>query len=577
MDIMKTKTVLHCLLGSLLLLVACTDEGSLSFSHAGSTVTLPAEAGAYVEIPFTCDAGWQATTDAEWLKVSPQSGAGGSHELTLTVSSPNNSGGLRSATLKVTSGSSGQTFTVRQDEYIRLEQEVYEIPVEGGNLDIRFATTLAADEFAVYSVTGVDWVHGRASSRVAETGYLVPLTADPNGGGQERVAYYYFVKESDRFTTDRNARILATATVVQKGSQSGQESADYSQDRKVKTLQTHTEGEGIPLVLMGDGFMDVDIAGGYYDEVMARAMDNLFTEEPVRSLRGYFDVYSVTAVSRRNSFTSGDGTAFGCTFEGGNSTGIYGDTDKVLDYAGEVEGIDPQEALSVVILNTNTYGGTTYIDGTKIMAGTVTASTLQGGSVELLNSSGGTAGMMYLRSASSASYAVGIDSYGAMSLEASGTLHLSGDGVIIDLGDNYIGCGKTLRPAGDDAYDVGTSSWRWSTIYAATPTISTSDRSEKTDINYDISAYDAIFDALKPASFRYVNGTSGRTHTGFISQDIEDALESCGLTSMQFATFIKSPQDDGGYRYGLRYEELIALCVKQIQALKRRVAGLEAP
>lgn len=132
MDIMKTKTVLHCLLGSLLLLVACTDEGSLSFSHAGSTVTLPAEAGAYVEIPFTCDAGWQATTDAEWLKMSPQSGAGGSHELTLTVSSPNNSGGLRSATLKVTSGSSGQTFTVRQDEYIRLEQEVYEIPVEGG-------------------------------------------------------------------------------------------------------------------------------------------------------------------------------------------------------------------------------------------------------------------------------------------------------------------------------------------------------------------------------------------------------------------------------------------------------------
>lgn len=222
------------------------------------------------------------------------------------------------------------------------------------------------------------------------------------------------------------------------------------------------------------------------------------------------------------------------------------------------------------------YGGSTYIDGTKIMAGTVTASTLQGGSVELLNSSGGTAGMMYLRSASSASYAVGIDSYGAMSLEASGTLHLSGDGVIIDLGDNYIGCGKTLRPAGDDAYDVGTSSWRWSTIYAATPTISTSDRSEKTDINYDISAYDAIFDALKPASFRYVNGTSGRTHTGFISQDIEDALESCGLTSTQFATFIKSPQDDGGYRYGLRYEELIALCVKQIQALKRRVTELEA-
>ena len=229
------------------------------------------------------------------------------------------------------------------------------------------------------------------------------------------------------------------------------------------------------------------------------------------------------------------------------------------------------------------YGGTTYIDGTKIMAGTVTASTLQGGSVELLNSSGGTAGMMYLRSASSASYAVGIDSYGAMSLEASGTLHLSGDGVIIDLGDNYIGCGKTLRPAGDSAYDVGTASWRWRSVYAQTGTIQTSDRNYKTDIDYDMSRYGAFFDALRPASCKYIDGTSGRRHIVMVSQDVEQELIDSGLTSMDFAGFVKSPMTDedgneidGQYRYFLRYDEFIGLLIWQVQELKKRVAQLEA-
>lgn len=225
-----------------------------------------------------------------------------------------------------------------------------------------------------------------------------------------------------------------------------------------------------------------------------------------------------------------------------------------------------------------TYPGSTQIDGSSIMTGTVTASTLRGGTIELLNGGGGVAGKITLGSAVSSSYAVSIDSNAALRLTAgSGILHLQGGGgEIIDLGNGYIGCGRTLRPAGDAVYDVGTSGWRWGTIYAATPSISTSDKNEKTDINYDISAYDAIFDALRPASFKYVTGTSGRTHTGFVSQDIEDVLEECGLTSTQFAAFIKSPLDDGGYRYGIRYEELIALCVRQIQALKKRVSDLEA-
>lgn len=231
-----------------------------------------------------------------------------------------------------------------------------------------------------------------------------------------------------------------------------------------------------------------------------------------------------------------------------------------------------------------TYPGSTQINGSSIMTGTVTASTLRGGTIQLLNNSGSAAGTLSLASATSGSYSVQLSSGAALRIKAnSGVVWIEGStGAYVNVASNVV-FGSNIQPGGDGAYSCGTASSRWSQLYATTPSISTSDRREKTDINYDVSAYDAIFDALKPASFKYKDGTSGRTHTGFISQDIEDVLGPSGLTSTDFAAFIKSPLTDksgtiipGEYRYGIRYEELIALCVAQIQALKKRVSELEA-
>lgn len=93
---------------------------------------------------------------------------------------------------------------------------------------------------------------------------------------------------------------------------------------------------------------------------------------------------------------------------------------------------------------------------------------------------------------------------------------------------------------------------------------------------------------LIPKSFKYKNGTSGRTHFGFIAQDVEDALSSCGLTSLDFAGFCKDiktkPEyddknsyigekeviDENGnpeYIYSLRYTEFISLITHMVQKL----------
>ena len=58
---------------------------------------------------------------------------------------------------------------------------------------------------------------------------------------------------------------------------------------------------------------------------------------------------------------------------------------------------------------------------------------------------------------------------------------------------------------------------------------------------------------------------------------MEEALEAAGLTSLDFAGFVKSPDEEaeGGYLYSLRYEEFVALCVREIQRLGQRVRELE--
>lgn len=134
--------------------------------------------------------------------------------------------------------------------------------------------------------------------------------------------------------------------------------------------------------------------------------------------------------------------------------------------------------------------------------------------------------------------------------------------------------GGSVAPSSDGSYSLGYSGYRWSVIFATSGTINTSDEKEKKDISYDLKKYDELFDMLKPASYRLKNGESGRTHTGLIAQDVEKALEECDLSGLDFAAFVKS-NDDGVERYGLRYSELISLCIRQIQMLKQTVNTLE--
>lgn len=128
-----------------------------------------------------------------------------------------------------------------------------------------------------------------------------------------------------------------------------------------------------------------------------------------------------------------------------------------------------------------------------------------------------------------------------------------------------------LHPYGDTYLDLGLSGNRWDNIYAQNGTIQTSDKRQKKSIKALGHKALELISKLRPVSFLMRKGTSGRRHYGLIAQEVEEAMEACGMTSEDFAGLVK---DEKG-RYGLRYEEFIAPLILAVQDLTKRVEALE--
>ena len=130
------------------------------------------------------------------------------------------------------------------------------------------------------------------------------------------------------------------------------ESTDYSQDGEVYTLQEHTVGNGIKVVILGEAYSDRLIADGTYKEHVDWAYDALFSEEPFATFKDYFDVYYVNVVSANEIF--GEDTAFGVYYE----TTTYAMTVEpslVLDVVSSLEetGYSYKDVVSIVLVNTS--------------------------------------------------------------------------------------------------------------------------------------------------------------------------------------------------------------------------------
>ena len=96
---------------------------------------------------------------------------------------------------------------------------------------------------------------------------------------------------------------------------------DWSRDGEVVTLQNHTRGPGLSLLLMGDGYIDQDIESGLFDRQMRLTYNALFSVEPYITLKDYFDVYYKITLSGSRVF---DGNTYWAVLRGNQDSGrIY--------------------------------------------------------------------------------------------------------------------------------------------------------------------------------------------------------------------------------------------------------------
>jgi hypothetical protein len=353
-----------------LVMAGCSEDGTSSAGitwesgFSGTTEMYPV-VNQSSEIKFKAESSWKASCSAKWLTFSPKSGEKGNQVITVATTSTNRTKNTRTAQLTIESGGSTKTVTIKQSgEYAVFEHDELNFTSDGGPLNETFVSSLDQDNLFVYATDGIDeWIQSTNSNDRTRQEYKYSfqnLRVQPNTSKDPRTGAFFLTMKDK----SGNPLALDTLFIYQEGASDGYQSSDYSQDGKVSQLNIASQGKGIPIVIMGDGFVDKEIADGSYSRTINQAMEHLFSEEPIKSLREYFDVYQVTAVSKRNIFDGTSSTVFG-TVPDHQTMGIDVDASQVMKYVKKVEGIDSIHALAVVIMNMNINKGVTYMMASK--------------------------------------------------------------------------------------------------------------------------------------------------------------------------------------------------------------------
>lgn len=246
------------------------------------------------------------------------------------------------------------------------------------------------------------------------------------------------------------------------------------------------------------------------------------------------------------------------------------------------------DALNTINDLTVTDGYRTYIDGSRIetselyvnsanITGKLVAGELEGSSISLVNDKGLDRGWIEIASASSAEYAISLESGGALRLQSNeGVIHLTAYRSIFteSLDDITVDC-RSFSPLGHAANLGDSRVGMWEEVFAYTTEINGSDAKLKNSIEALPSKYITMLDNITPVRYKMNNGTSDRYHTGFIAQDVKAAMDKAEISDLEFAGWCKDIDAEGNEIYLLRYSEMIALLLAKIKQLETEVKTLE--
>ena len=137
----------------------------------------------------------------------------------------------------------------------------------------------------------------------------------------------------------------------------------------------------------------------------------------------------------------------------------------------------------------------------------------------------------------------------------------------------------------DQAISLGGTGMRFKQVFAATSTISTSDKNLKHDIFPYDEKLEKVYMEIQPVSYKLNNYSvvtnHDRTHYGFIAQQIESVLQKYGISNEQVGFLCKDvldkPNEAGQIiEYSLRYGEFVSLNTHMTQKAHKRIDQLES-
>jgi hypothetical protein len=134
---------------------------------------------------------------------------------------------------------------------------------------------------------------------------------------------------------------------------------------------------------------------------------------------------------------------------------------------------------------------------------------------------------------------------------------------------NLSGWASNFFPKTDNISSMGESTKRWTTVFATTGTINTSDARLKTEITETQLGLDFI-KSLKPVSYKWIDSSQAGTYHGLLAQDVQKSVEDLGIKD-----FAGVFTDNTTTAMGLRYTEFIAPLIKAVQELSDRIDKME--
>jgi hypothetical protein len=134
-------------------------------------------------------------------------------------------------------------------------------------------------------------------------------------------------------------------------------------------------GEGkVNLVILGDGFVKEDLLDkGNYQLMAHNLIDHIFSIEPYKSYKSYFNAYIFFTESDDRGILRGEGPAIGELTHPSDSISTYFESsydsyglntlkDKCYQVAEQIPGLDADQSMICLVLNDKKYGGMTWMN-----------------------------------------------------------------------------------------------------------------------------------------------------------------------------------------------------------------------